>query len=158
MTVWHRARGFVSGRMAWNTLLAGIPAIVAATLTIGCGGEQPKYALPPADSFTSTRASLKTGDAAIELQSAAVAPDFFVKAGVQPLIGRFVIEGDAQPSAQPVLVLSHELWTTRLGSSPAIIGQTIELDGRPAIIVGVAPAGFSLPDAAQLWTARRHDR
>ena len=38
-------------------------------------------------------------------------------------------EADFQASAGPVIVLSHMVWEERLGSTPAVIGQEIEIDG-----------------------------
>src|SRR6185436_10486568 len=57
--------------------------------------------------------------------------------------------------AVPVVVVSHAMWTQRLGADPGIINQTLTLNGRAFTIVGVAPAGFTgllagfMPD---LWT------
>jgi predicted permease len=42
----------------------------------------------------------------------------------------------------PVAVLSHDYWKTRFDASPAMLNDTITVNGRPLTIVGVAPRGF----------------
>ena len=81
--------------------------------------------------------------------------DFFREAGAPPLIGRYFVDADLMNPAQRVVVLSHDLWTRHFGADPGAIGRAIELDGRPAIVVGVAPPGFRMPNGAQMWTPRR---
>jgi hypothetical protein len=54
----------------------------------------------------------------------------------------------------PVVAVSYIYWKTRLGAAPSIIGTTIDVDGRPATIVSVAPIGLDMPDAAMLWIPR----
>jgi len=116
---------------------------------MGCGGGDAPIQLPPG-SYTVVHAQLKSGGASIPFQGAIVTLDFFERARVQPLLGRFFIEGDAQGSTK-VVVLSHDAWTGRFAKSPGVIGRTIEIDGDAATIVGVAPPGFSLPDGTQFW-------
>jgi len=36
-----------------------------------------------------------------------------------------------------------------------VIGQSIEIDGRPATVVGIAPSGFEVPSGAQFWTPKK---
>ena len=52
------------------------------------------------------------------------------------------------------MVLSHDAWTRRYGGDPAIVGQTVEIDGQPTPVLGVLPEGFALPvEAAATPTA-----
>jgi predicted permease len=56
------------------------------------------------------------------------------------------------------VLLSWSLWKRRFGGDPAILNQTIHLDGAPYTVIGILPAWFSFPDAAnQLWTLVYHD-
>jgi predicted permease len=41
-----------------------------------------------------------------------------------------------------VVVISHAFWTARLGAPSGIVGQTIVIGGRGAVVTGVAPEGF----------------
>ena len=42
----------------------------------------------------------------------------------------------------PVLVLAHSHWQTRFGGDPAVIGSTVELNGVPFTVVGIAPPEY----------------
>jgi predicted permease len=88
------------------------------------------------------------GGGPVRLLGHAVTPDFFRLFNERPLVGRFLSPQDDEP----VAVLSYRLWQTQFGGDPAAIGRTIELDGRPFRIVGVAPERFRFPAEAQLWT------
>lgn len=67
---------------------------------------------------------------------------------VQPALGRnFSVEED-QPNGPPAVMLYHGFWLRRFGGSPAVIGQTLTVEGVPHTIVGVLPAGFDLGRAS----------
>jgi hypothetical protein len=83
-----------------------------------------------------------------------VTPGFFAATGIQPFLGRFIIEGDVGAPPRAVAVLSHELWVARFGSAPSVIGQQIELDEQKFTVVGVAPGGFQFPGATLVWTSK----
>ena len=81
-----------------------------------------------------------------------VTDGYFNVLGVQPLLGRGLVEGDA---AQ-VAVLSHAAWTRSFGQDPRIVGRTITLADIPFTIVGVAPprfrgAAWEARDDMQVW-------
>ncbi len=81
--------------------------------------------------------------------SVGVSANLFSVLGVAPLRGRTFTTADEQ---QRVVVLSYGLWQRRFGASPAIVGQTVEIDGERAQVVGVMPERFQFPDqAAQVW-------
>lgn len=129
--------------------------LTAVVLAVACGRETAlTYKQPPVSSYSTGTHQLKLGEAVTSIQGATVTQDFFSAAEVQPLIGRFLVDGDHASAAQRVVVLSHELWTERFASSPTIIGRNIELDGRQTIVVGVAPRGFRFPDGTLLWTPK----
>lgn len=62
--------------------------------------------------------------------------------GVQPLMGRFFASGEMLPGHDQVAIIGHNLWQTRYGADPSILGKTIDLDQRRYTIVGVMPARF----------------
>ncbi|HUR21800.1 MAG TPA: ABC transporter permease [Vicinamibacterales bacterium] len=65
--------------------------------------------------------------------------------GAQALYGRLFLAEDDAPGQAPSAILSHGLWTRRYGADPGIISRTIQLNGQPYSVVGVLPAGFTLP-------------
>jgi putative ABC transport system permease protein len=73
-------------------------------------------------------------------------PSLFRLLRVQPVLGRFFDEHDAITGAQGAVVISYALWQERYGASPAAIGQPFWVNGRPNVIIGVAPRGFAFPD------------
>ncbi|CAN5831607.1 hypothetical protein BH24ACI5_BH24ACI5_17750 [soil metagenome] len=94
------------------------------------------------------------GDTAVTVDGAAVTPEFFPGAGIQPLLGRSLVEADYRSEGRPVVILSHDLWAERFESAPRIIGQEIEIDERRVTVVGVMPVGFKFPEDARLWMPR----
>ena len=71
--------------------------------------------------------------------------------GVQPILGRGFREGDDRPGADPVVLLGHDLWRERYGSSPDIVGQTIRANGVHRTVIGVMPEKFAFPIREALW-------
>jgi len=85
-----------------------------------------------------------------------VTSEFFSVLGVQPLLGRAFIPADDQPGAAPVVVLSYDLWRSRFGADPGLVGTNIDLDKRSFTVVGVMPARFQFSffdegPSRQLW-------
>ncbi|MGA2075058.1 MAG: ABC transporter permease [Terriglobia bacterium] len=84
--------------------------------------------------------------------------NLFPTLGVEPALGRNFTSADDQPSAPATVVLSWGLWKRRLGGDPSILGQSIHLDGKSYVVLGVMPAWFAYPDhTAQLWTPLYHE-
>ena len=67
--------------------------------------------------------------------------------GVHPAAGRFFTADDAITGHDPVVVLSNGYWQQEYAASPAVIGQTIRIDGVSRRIAGVMPAGVHFPYA-----------
>jgi len=88
------------------------------------------------------------------VKRSAVSAGFFGTLGVRPLLGRFFVpEDDAESVAWPAAVLGYGLWQRQFAGRSDIVGDSIALDGRPFVIVGVAPKGFSgvEVDAPDVW-------
>jgi predicted permease len=72
-----------------------------------------------------------------------VSGSYFSLLGLRPAIGRLLGPGDdATVGEAPVAVLSHAYWRTYFESSPAVLNETLIVNGHALTIVGVAPAGF----------------
>jgi predicted permease len=65
--------------------------------------------------------------------------------GARPIAGRLFVPEDDMPGRTGTAVLSHGAWQRRFGGNPAVVGTTLVLNGDPYQVVGVLPAGFSLP-------------
>ena len=72
-----------------------------------------------------------------------VTGNFFQVLGVGAAIGRVLTpQDDTAPGANPVVVLSHTYWSSKCASNPAILDQTVTLNGQPMVVIGVAEARF----------------
>jgi putative ABC transport system permease protein len=69
----------------------------------------------------------------------------------QPLIGRVLTPEDEQPAAPAVAVIGYELWRTRFGSDPNVLGRTVQLGADHSTIVGVMREGFAFPVSHEMW-------
>ena len=103
---------------------------------------------------TSVGLNLFAGGLAEHVDALCVSQDYFRVLGVSPELGREFTTEEDQPAGPSVVIISHGLWVRHFGSDPAIVGQTIRVDGRPATIVGVMPADFQeLQDpGVDLWS------
>ncbi len=71
-----------------------------------------------------------------------VAGNYFDTLGVRPAFGRMIVPSDEDPSSPPVAVLNFGFWQREFGGSPSVVGKTVELNGVPTTIVGVAEQRF----------------
>jgi putative ABC transport system permease protein len=78
-----------------------------------------------------------------QLATARVSAGFFQLFGAAPSAGRLFTSDEDRPGGPRVAVLSHELWTSRFGGDPAIVGHTISLSGEPYTVVGVLLPAFN---------------
>src|SRR5580658_9787861 len=98
------------------------------------------------------------------VNQALVGANFFDVLGVQPALGRGFRPGEDQPGNEHEVIFSDRFWKRRFGGDRNIIGATIRLDDIDHVVIGVMPAQFDFPLAAEVWTplalspAARHAR
>jgi hypothetical protein len=131
-----------------------MPWVLACGVALGCE-HRPSYKPPPADSFSGGAYSMTLEGAVTSVPGASVAPGFFTAAEARPLLGRFFVESDYRTTSPDVVVLSQDLWQKHFASDPSYIGRQVDINRRPAVVVGIAPPGFQIPDGAHLWIPRR---
>jgi predicted permease len=68
--------------------------------------------------------------------------------GVRPLLGRNIEPSDADNGGHSVVVLNYRFWRRHFGGDSHVIGQTLEIDHAPYIIIGVMPRSFAFNDTA----------
>ena len=74
----------------------------------------------------------------------AVSGSYFPVLGLTPALGRlFTPEDDKTVGNHFVVVLSHRYWQTRFEGNPAILNETLVVNGQAMTVVGVAPRGFN---------------
>jgi len=80
------------------------------------------------------------------VQTGVVSANFFDVLGVKPLLGRTFAAGEDAPGSQPLLMLSYGFWLRAFGGDPNIIGQQLEMNDKPHIVIGVLPPIPLYPD------------
>ena len=88
-------------------------------------------------------ANLAHGGQTTSSQGTLVSGSYFPVLGLQPAIGRlFTPDDDRTPGGHPVVVLAYDHWRIRFDESPAILNDTLIVNGEAMTVVGVAPRGF----------------
>jgi putative ABC transport system permease protein len=85
------------------------------------------------------------GDQSDEVSALRMTPNLAGVLRLRPALGRMFLSSDAAAGEEPVVLIGHELWQSRFGGSPDVLGQTVQLDKKPRTIVGVLPAGLQFP-------------
>lgn len=123
--------------------------------------------------FYETATTLQGTQDAEQVATAQVSVEFFKTLGVKPALGLPFPEGISGAafevgrfmSGERMVLLSDDLWKRRFASDPSIVGKTITLNKTEWEVVGVMPAGFSVPsketdvwlpwDIARTYNAQR---
>lgn len=74
-----------------------------------------------------------------------VTPRLFEVLGTRAQLGRLFTRDDEVPGGPAVAVMSDAAWRTRFAADPELVGQTIEIDGAPRTVIGIAEPGFTFP-------------
>jgi putative ABC transport system permease protein len=96
-------------------------------------------------------AILASGGEPENVPAAAVSWNLFSVLGIRPQIGRDFLPTDDRAGSNPVVILGDQLWRTRFGANPGLVGQSVVLDGKLYEVAGVAPPALSYPPGASLW-------
>ena len=86
------------------------------------------------------------------IKASQISSGFFSTLGTELALGREFTPQENQPGGAPVVVISDHLWRERFGGSPEALGKSVTLDGVDYSIIGVAPPGFRLNLAADVFT------
>ena len=94
-------------------------------------------------SYHADWAALTGGDKPQRIFVANTSGNYFDVLGIKPYLGRFFrMDEEANPGGAPYLVLGYDLWQTRFGADPNIVGKSVEINEHSLTVVGVAPEGF----------------
>ena len=83
-----------------------------------------------------------------QMQGAFITTNTFPFLGVPPLLGRWMTDDDAKPSAPPVFVMSYSTWQEQFGGDSKILGSMFTLNGESRTLVGIMPPRFRYFGAA----------
>ena len=111
-----------------NATLEGVAAFTGRSLTIADGSSDPE-----------------------RYWGATISWNLFPLLGTPPVLGRAFAPEDDRPGAEPVVMLSHEVWQRRYAGDRGIVGRAITVNARLHTVIGVMPPRFAFPEIARLW-------
>jgi len=80
-----------------------------------------------------------------------VTPDFFSVLDVKPDLGRTFLPEEGKPGGNLSVIVSHHFWEQFLHADPAAVGQSMTLDGKGYVVIGVLPLDFHFGPHNELW-------
>lgn len=92
--------------------------------------------------WTSDLSVRRSGSAAEPYKGEFVSGNYFKTLGVRSFAGRLLAPPDDSASAPRVAVMNYHTWQQRFGLDLSVIGSTLNINGVPCAIAGVAPPGF----------------
>lgn len=88
----------------------------------------------------------------LELLAGRATASLFPMLGVRPELGRFFTAEEDVLGRNNVALLTHKLWQEQFGADPKIVGQKINIDGKPYLVAGVLPESFGFGHTSyDLW-------
>ena len=99
---------------------------------------------------TSASVNLTTRLDTDRMSTVMVDHDFLRVLGFQPMLGRDLTADDDRTGAPMVLLLTYPTWSRRFNADQAVIGRSVQLDGKSAMIVGVLPQAFNFFSDSEL--------
>jgi predicted permease len=98
-------------------------------------------------------AVINARDEPIQASALRVTGNLFETLGARAQLGRLLTPADDRLGAPPVALMSDQLWRSKFGGDPTLVGQTLLVNGAPTTIVGVAPVDFRVPLGRNLLRA-----
>src|SRR5262249_31341341 len=89
-----------------------------------------------------------------ELEVVAASAALFPLLGVSAQAGHAFPESEPLEASTPVVLLSDSFWRRRFGASPAVLGSTLQLDGRPHVVAGILPPAFGILPPSSVFPRR----
>ncbi|HEY4299886.1 MAG TPA: ABC transporter permease [Candidatus Didemnitutus sp.] len=89
----------------------------------------------------------------VRLSGYEVSAAYFRVFGIAPVLGRdFQPQEDSQGGNHDVVILSNELWQSKFGGDPAIVGKQIHFDRRSLEVIGILPPHALFAGNASFFT------
>ena len=82
-------------------------------------------------------------DASDRVRVRYVSANYFTEVGYNALAGRLFAETiDGRADAAPVAIVSDKFWQKRFANAQDVVGKTVRINDRPALVIGVTPEPF----------------
>lgn len=102
--------------------------------------------------YTVGRSTVIGADRPLRTSVASVSNDFWRVFRLSPAAGRVLTVDEHTPDGAARIVVGHSLWQNELNGAP-LEDIVLEVSGRRAQVVGVAPPEFDFPSGAEVWAA-----
>lgn len=102
--------------------------------------------------FTGSRVNLTGDGEPQQLIGVKATAHYFDVYGVKPTLGRMLLPEEDAQGKNHVVVLSYGFWQRVFGGARDTVGRSIQLNGEPYQVVGVAPLGFGVASKVDVWT------
>ena len=108
-------------------------------------------ALESAAYYSFYQDGIQAGSRMLYTDIALASPEFGQVMGVEPAAGRLFLTGNKSLTDPEEAMVGATFAEQQFGSAAQAIGQTLSYYGKPRVIVGVLPNGFSFPGKTQVW-------
>ena len=115
--------------------------------------QQQSHSFQQIAGFSSGGLFITVGDETERVRGTSVSTDFFPLFKTNPIYGRTLQPADMQEGSEPAVVISYALWQRRFGAQTSVVNSKVTLNGKPATVVGIMPAGFNYPFDNEAWVA-----
>ena len=92
--------------------------------------------------FSATRLAVAANGETEPVKGLYVSGQYFNGMGIAPAAGRLIHAADDDPASAAVAVISDRLGLRRFGHPAAAVGQTIRINDKPFVVIGVTPPAF----------------
>ena len=93
---------------------------------------------------------VNVGSETVQASELYVTGGLFPMLGARAQLGRLLTPADDRLDAPLAAVVSNEFWREKFNADPAIVGRNVDIDGKPTMIVGVAPPRFHIPHGGRV--------
>lgn len=101
--------------------------------------------LGPSGVFMTGTLSVQAAEGSARVSSAQVTSSLFSVFGSRAALGRLLNADDDIPNSANVAVLGYGFWQSGFGGDRSIVGKTINIEGKPIQVVGIAAKDVDLP-------------
>jgi putative ABC transport system permease protein len=111
-------------------------------------------ALRPLAAIDFQRLTLSHENGSFQVRATLVSPNYFETLGARIVKGRPFNVEDARIDSSGVVIIGYHVWQNTFQGAEDVVGRTVNLNGQPATIIGVAEPRFRgawLAELADVW-------
>lgn len=85
------------------------------------------------------------------VQTGVVSWNYFAMLGIKPIMGRDFAEGEDEPGAEPLILLSHRYWQEHFNGRDNVVGLSLEMNNAVHKVIGVLPPLPAYPEDNDIY-------